>query len=135
MWLWFEKNCFIKNTFGWGWSHIYICLVKTIVFKLGPVAGPVQDPGSGFWPGHRVGPVNPYLKKIQNNIVLVKKTKVNGLQPGFAGSPGRSGHTGSWLFLFFHQPGPIPAPGRPPGRVSKLWLKLWLKLRLNKKVV
>jgi len=67
----------------------------------------------------------PILKKIQNGVVLgKKKTKVNGLQPGFAGStrsPGQPGHTGSWLMLFFHQPGPVSAPGRPagPDRVSK----------------
>ena len=44
----------------------------TIVFK----PGPVQGPGSGFWPGHRVltGSAGwiPILKKIQNGIVLVK---------------------------------------------------------------
>jgi hypothetical protein len=31
LWLWFEKNYFIKNTFSWGWVDIYICLVKTVV--------------------------------------------------------------------------------------------------------
>jgi hypothetical protein len=31
------------------------------------------------------------LKKNQNNVVLVKKTKVNGLQPGFAWSTGSPG--------------------------------------------
>jgi hypothetical protein len=50
---------------------------------------------SGFG---RVGRVNSYLKKIQNGVVLVKKTKVNGLRPD---QPG--GSAGSWLILFFHQ--------------------------------
>ena len=52
-----------------------------IVFK----PGPFQGSGSGFWPGHLITWVNPYVKKNQN-IILVKKKKVNGLQPGFAGS-------------------------------------------------
>jgi len=26
-----KKNCFIKNTFNWGWFGIYIYLVKTVV--------------------------------------------------------------------------------------------------------
>jgi len=53
---------------------------------------------SGWW-------VKFYFKKVQNGVVLVqkeKKTKVNGLQPGFSGStgllgqpPGHPGHTGS----------------------------------------
>jgi hypothetical protein len=81
------------------------------VFKPGSVAGPVQGPGFGFWPG-RPGQFL-FLKKIQNGIVLVKK-KFNGLQPGFW--PGFAGSTGSWLMLFFHQHGPVLAPGRPgPG--------------------
>jgi len=29
--LWFEKSCFIKSIFNWGWFDIYICLVKTVV--------------------------------------------------------------------------------------------------------
>jgi hypothetical protein len=44
----------------------------------------------------QVGRVNFYLKKIQNGVVLEKKTKVNGLQPGYqVNLPGRPGHTGS----------------------------------------
>ena len=31
MWLWFEKNYFIKSIFDWGWFGIYIYLVKTVV--------------------------------------------------------------------------------------------------------
>jgi len=31
-------------------------------------------------------------------------------QPGRqVNPPGQPGHTGSWLILFFHQPGPVPA--------------------------
>jgi hypothetical protein len=66
-----------------------------IVFKPGPMADPVQGPGFGFWPGRQVGRVNLYFKKIQNGVFLVKKkqkkTKVNGLQPGFW--PGFAGST------------------------------------------
>jgi len=66
------------------------------------VVGPVQDPGSGFWPGHRVGPVNPYLKKIQNNIVLVKKQKSTGCNRVLQGHRvGRVtlGHDFSYFFI------------------------------------
>jgi hypothetical protein len=49
------------------------------------------------------------LKNIQNDVILVLKKKVNGLQPGFAGSPGQpAGSHRVMAFLFFHQPGPIP---------------------------
>jgi len=53
----------------------------------------------------------------QNEIVLVKnkKTKANGLQPGFW--PAQSGHTGFFLSLFFLQPGPVQSR---VSRVSKL---------------
>jgi hypothetical protein len=50
------------------------------------------------------------FKKIQNGVVLVKKKKLNGLQPGFW--PDFAGSAGSWLMQFFHQPGLVPAPGR-----------------------
>jgi hypothetical protein len=30
--------------------------------------------GFWFWLGHRVAQVNPYFKKIQNSVVLVKKS-------------------------------------------------------------
>ena len=46
----------------------------------------------------RVGRVNLYFKKNSKRRRFSKKTKANGLQPGFAGSigsPGRPGHTGS----------------------------------------
>ena len=48
------------------------------------------------------------------NRVLTGSCRVN--------PPGQPGHTRFFLPLFFLQPGPIPAPGRPagPGRVSKL---------------
>ena len=61
------------------------------------------------------------FKKIQNSIVLIKKQKPTGwnwvfdrVLPGHQVNPtGRPGHTGSWLFLFFHQSDPIPAPSQP----------------------
>ena len=94
---------------------------KTIVFKPGQVASSVQDSGSGFWPGHQVGRVNPYFKKIQNGIVFVKKS--TGCIPVFNRVfPSQSdyrvnlqGHIRSSLFLFFFQPGPVPAPDQPAG--------------------
>jgi hypothetical protein len=42
-------------------------------------------------------------------------------QPGHRVDPlGQPGHTGFFLPLFFHQPGPVPAPGRPgPGSTRR----------------
>jgi len=60
--------------------------------------------------------VNLYFKKNSKRRCFSKKTKkkVNGLQPGFAGSLGQpAGSAGSWLFLFFHQFGPVSPPGQP----------------------
>ena len=48
-------------------------MLHNIVFRSGMVAGPVQDLDSGFWPDQF------FFKKIQNDVVLIKKTKVNGL--------------------------------------------------------
>jgi hypothetical protein len=42
-------------------------------------------------------------------------------QPGHrVDPPGQPGHTGFFLPPFFHQPGPVPAPGRP-GPGSTRW--------------
>jgi hypothetical protein len=74
------------------------------------------------------------LKKIQNGVILVKKnktkkTKVNGLQPGFAGSTRRvdrvkPGHDFSYFFFnparFQPRVGRVPSQPVGPGRVSKL---------------
>jgi len=109
-----------------------MCLLYIIVFR----PGPVQGPCSGFWPGHWVARVNCFFSN-QNDVVLVKKTKGNGLQSGFwPGQPARS--TGSHLvfsFSIFSSPGPVLAPGRPgprrlagPGRVSKLCFIWWWSL-------
>jgi len=107
----------------WGW-------VSCKVLRPGLVAGPVQGSGFGFWLGHRVwlGRPDQFFKKNQNDVVLVKKnkkkTKINGFVTG--PWPGQPGHTEFFLPLFFHQLGPVPAPGRPagPGRVSKLWSRV-----------
>jgi len=81
------------------------------VFKSGLVDGPVQV--SSF---NRVIGSSwsiSILKKIQNNVVLEKKTKINGLQPDFwPVFTGSTGSVESWLFLFFLQPDQIPAPNR-----------------------
>ena len=76
--------------------------------------GPIQDPGSGFWQGHRVARVNSFFFKSKRRR-FSKKTKINGLQPSFwpglarsTGSPGQQGHTEFFLSLFFLQPGPVP---------------------------
>jgi len=105
-------------------SWILKKLPITIVFK----PGPVQGPRSGFRPGHRV---NLYFKKNSKRRRFSKKTKtkVNGLQPGFAGSTRRVGRvtSGHGLSYFLinparFQPRVGPVPGQPvrPGRVSKL---------------
>jgi len=94
-------------------------VIGIIIFKPGPVKGP----GSGFWPGHRVGWINPYfLKNSKQRHFSKKKNKSQRVATEFltgfcrVNPSGRLGHTGSWLFLFFLQPGPVPASGRPgPG--------------------
>jgi hypothetical protein len=63
--------------------------------------------------------------KKKNNIVLVKKTKVNGLQPDFwlsrrVNPPGQPGHTGFFLPCFFFNPAQFQPridriPSRPAG--------------------
>ena len=59
----------------------------------------------------------------QNNVVLVKKKNKNQrVATGFlTGSyqVNPPGHTGFFLPLFFLQPGPVPASGRPAGSVFK----------------
>jgi len=67
-----------------------------------------------------------FFKKNQNDIVLVKnKTQrvATEFLTGLARSPG---HTGFFLPIFFLQPGPVPAPGRPVelNRVLKLYFKV-----------
>jgi len=81
------------------------------------------SPGSGFQvltgsPGF--GRVSCFFKSKRHHFSKKKKKqKSTGLQPGLAGStglPGQLGHTGFFLPLFFLQPGPVPASGRPgPG--------------------
>jgi hypothetical protein len=89
---------------------IYFLNCNIIVFKPSLVAGSVQGPGSGFWPGRPDQFL--ILKKIQNGVVLVKKqkTKVNGLQPCFW--PWSTESPGHDFFYFFYQPDPVPAPSR-----------------------
>ena len=72
-----ESTCYIVQLKKNKRYMFWFACTATIVFR----PGPVQDPGSGFWLGHRVARVNCFLKN-QNDIVLVKK-KINGLQPGF----------------------------------------------------
>jgi hypothetical protein len=81
--------------------------------------GLVQGPGSGFWSGHWVTRVNFFLN--QNDVILVKKQKSTSCNRVFDRI--LPGHTGFFLSLFFLQPGPVLAPGRParPNRVSKLY--------------
>ena len=79
----------------------------------------------------------------QNDVVLVKKTKikikVNGFEvgswSGLAGSRIDRVWPGQFPTGFWPPPGPVPCPGRPgpgrpagPGRVLKLWLNLWFPL-------
>jgi len=97
--------------------------VSIIVFR----PGSVQDPGSGFWPGHRVARVNS-LKKNQNDIVLVKKQKSTGCNWVFDWV--LSGQLGFFFPCFFFnltrfQPrvNRVPDQSTRSGRVLKLWCK------------
>ena len=92
--------------------------LSLIVLRFGPGSGFQVLTGSpGFG---RVSSC--FFKSKRRHFSKKKKQKSTGLQPGLAGStrsPGQLGHTGFFLPLFFLQPGPVPASGRP-GRVSKL---------------
>jgi len=71
--------------------HLNLCvsqsntwkLIIVIVFKPGLMAGPVQGPGSGFWPGYQVARVNSFFLKKSKWCHFSKKTNVNKLQSGF----------------------------------------------------
>ena len=81
---------------------------------------PGPRPG-GFWPGHRVN----YFFKSKRRYFCKKKTKVNGLQPGLAGSTGslRQLAGSRWVFpspIFFFNPARFhPRVGRVPGRLAR----------------
>jgi hypothetical protein len=95
---------------------VLICLIGGgffFLFILGIVFRPgyVQGPGFEFWPGHQVVWVNLFLKKSKQRCF--SKKKVNGLQPGFVGSPSQPAGSGSktmilgkpmkyYLYLFIY---------------------------------
>jgi hypothetical protein len=73
------------------------------------VAGPVQGPGSEFWPGHRVARVHSDFFFKSKRCCFSKK-KNQRVATGFlTGSPG---HPGFWLFLFFLKPSPVLVSGQ-----------------------
>ena len=104
----FKDNCFFKLKKK-GYTSIrttnellgpFERILVAIVFKPGFVVGLVQGPGSGFWPGHRVGWVNLYFKKIQNYVVLIKKKqKSMGCNRVLPGQP--VGSAGSHRVMIF----------------------------------
>jgi hypothetical protein len=66
---------------------------------------PIQARVSGFDRVTGSARSIPIFKKIQNGVVLVKKTNVNGLQPGFLpDQPGRRIISDHSLFYFFINP-------------------------------
>jgi len=95
---------------------------------------PVQDPGSRFWSGHRVGRVSFFFLN-QNDVILIKKTKKNKSQrvcnQVLTGSSGQLARSARSHRVFpssiFSSTRPSSSPGSagswidPPGRVSKLW--------------
>jgi hypothetical protein len=98
---------------------------RVIVFKPGPVAGPVQGSCSRFWSGHPVARVNPYFLKNQNDVILVKKNKSQRVATGFL--TGFCRVTGShWVMTFpifsATRPGSSPRSARSrvdlPGRAE-----------------
>jgi hypothetical protein len=89
----------IKLILNWFLFFYYIIKIKkvivgAIVFKPGSVAGPVQGPGCGFWPGH-----SDQIFLNQNDVVLEKK--ISRLQPCFW--PGQLGRrvTPDFSFPYF----------------------------------
>ena len=93
-----------------------------MVFRPGPVAGPVQKSDFRFWPRHLVVRVKFFLKKNQNDIVLVKKNNSQRVATGSTRRVSQANpqdHTGFFLSLFFFQLSPVSAPNlkstRQPG--------------------
>ena len=70
----------------------------------------------------RIAGVNFYFKKIKRRCFSKKKKqKSTGCNRVFD-RVNLPGHTRSWLFLFFLQPGPVLAPGRlDPGSTHRAW--------------
>jgi len=87
--------------------------------------GLVQGPGSGFWPGHRIGRVIFFFKSKRRRFSKKKNQKSTGLQLGLDRV---SRLTSGFFFPFFFfnparfQPRVGWVLGQPtgPGRVSKL---------------
>jgi len=80
------------------------------------VVSPIQDPGSGFFSGHRVVRV---IFLNQNNVVLIIQQSQRIATRFLTGScrvnhilPGQPGHTGFFLPLFFLQSGLVSVSGR-----------------------
>ena len=116
-----ESTCYIVQLKKNKRYMFWFACTATIVFR----PGPVQDPGSGFWLGHRVARVNCFLKN-QNDIILEKKNQrvATGFLTGLAESPG---HTGFFLPLFFFNPVRFQIRVSPlgwAGFVSKVWRQL-----------
>jgi hypothetical protein len=108
-----ESTCYIVQLKKNKRYMFWFACTATIVFR----PGPVQDPGSGFWLGHRVARVNCFLKN-QNDIVLVKK-KSTGCNRVFDRSCRVVGSHQVFSSPVFFQSGPVSDPGLPArlGRV------------------
>jgi len=88
--------------------------------------GPVQDSGFRFWPGQSGQSL--FKKNSKRRCFNKKKTKINELQPSFAGSPGQTtGSAESHRVITFPifsstRPGSSPGPAGsridPPGRTG-----------------
>jgi len=89
--------------------------LKTIVLE--PARSKARVPGFN-WVTRSPGSI--FFKKNQNHVVLVKKQKSTGCNQIF--DRVLPGHTGFFLLLFFFQPNPVSASGRPagPGWILKL---------------
>ena len=107
---------------------------RVIVFKPGPVAGPVQGSCSRFWSGHPVARVNSYFLKNQNDVILVKKKqKSTGCNWVFdrvlSGHRVTLSHDFSYFFCnpAWFQPQVSWIPSRParPNWVSKRWAEYY----------
>jgi len=115
---------FLKKKFDQCWFAFFFSNnVRNKVFK----PGPVQGPGSGFWPGR---PGQFLFLKNSKRRHFSKKTKVNELQPGFlpgfagsTGSLGQPGHHQVMAYAIFSstRPGSSPGPtsrADPPGQTG-----------------
>jgi len=121
---WFNLKCILFNSLHAVFPPIILATLSQFLYMkviIVFISGSIQDSDSGFWPGHLISAGSIILKKNQNDIVQLKKTKINGLQPSFG--PGQPGHrvvsSFSFLCFSFNLARFQPRIGRIPSRAAR----------------